>query len=116
MSTETIEKLRSDNRVDRPMRRHVVSRILAIVALSFPLAWAGLEIDRHDKQLMETYSHQELLVYLDAMMAHSYLEAFAYVFCAGLLFIVFVEGIAYCLRLGYDAWTRRSSARSGHPS
>lgn len=83
------------------MARQIISRVLAMLFLSFPLALAGLAFEREEQKAMETLSHAELVAHLNAGRIDSPYAVIAVVFCAGLLYVGFVEGVAYVLRWGW---------------
>jgi hypothetical protein len=61
------------------------------------------EDERAEQKVVATLSHNELLVHLNANRMDSLLAGIVLLFCAGLLYVGFVEGLAYVLRW---AWQR----------
>ncbi len=80
------------------MTKQIITRLIAIFFLSFPLAFMGLAVEREEQQAIATFSHAELVAHLNTARIDSAYAAVALVFCVGLLYVVFVEGMAYVLR------------------
>jgi hypothetical protein len=85
------------------MAKEIISRLLAILLLSIPLAYGFIDSERTEQKAVATLSHIELVARLNANRMDSLIGGVVLLFCAGLLYVGFVEGLAYAFRW---AWQR----------
>jgi hypothetical protein len=76
----------------------IVSRAFAILILSVPTGYILYEMDNRDWQIMQEYSHEELLAYLESVLVPSHLVAILIVFLVGCGTVACVEALAWTLR------------------
>lgn len=87
------------------MAKQIISRVIAILFLSFPLGLGVIALEKQDQKAMETLSHGELIAYLSANRIDSIYGACIMFFCAGLLYLGLVEGCAYILRWAWKQFS-----------
>ena len=80
------------------MLSSIISRALAVLILALPTGYIVHDMDTRDWQLMQTYSHSELLVHLEAVRLPSRTATIFLAVMVGLGFTACVEVLAWLLR------------------
>ena len=92
------------------MAQQIISRVVAIFFLSFPLAYIDLSFQQEEQKAVATLSHPELVAYLRAGFVDQQYVMVAIFFGFGLFYVGVVEGCAYVLRW---AWRQFNGSRKG---
>jgi len=85
----------------------VLSRVVAIAILSVPVGYLCQVIDNRDWDVIQDYSHGELLAYLESARLPGHFTAVLVVFLVGC-------GVTACVEL--LAWLLRSPFRKREPA
>jgi hypothetical protein len=72
----------------------IISRAIAILILSVPAGYVFHETDNRDWQVIQGYSHDELLAYLESALLPSHLATIIMVFLVGCGTVACVEALA----------------------
>lgn len=80
------------------MATSIVSRALAILILAIPAGYIVHELDTHDREVIQSYSHEELLAHLESMRLPSLIVTIMVTLLVGTGFTACVETIAWLLR------------------
>ncbi len=99
-------KARQNKIMYRGLILNIVSRIVAIAALSFPLAYAAYLSDEEMKSRAADLSRQELLDFVVNSPTDSVGKAFLLIFGLGIVFVKTSEGLAFCLRWGFKKFRK----------
>ena len=80
------------------MLSSIISRAVAVVIIALPTGYFVQEMDTRDWQLMQAYTHSELLVHLEAVRLPSRTATIFMTVMVGLGFTACVEALAWLLR------------------
>jgi len=81
--------------------KQIVSRMLAVLLLAFPLALGGLSLDREELELIDRLTAEEYVSHVRENLPTSSFEAFLIVTVLPFLYLVAVEFVAYLIRKGW---------------
>ena len=88
----------------------ILSRVGALILTAFPLAAIGLALERQDQgALRQLRTYEELRAHVEASLLASYWAWFGIVLLMGFGYVALVEGVAFMLRLPFNA--RSNSGR-----
>ena len=79
-------------------RYNIISRVMSFLLLSIPLAFAAQEAAKSELNIYETYSHEQLLIFLKSVWAEGFMANWFSVLSLGGILYCTVELVAYAIR------------------
>ncbi len=90
----------------------LVSRIVAVIVVALPLAGLRLAIDDYERQAIANMNREELVDFVKQIHASGFLSAYALAAVTTLMLVLFIEAIAFGIRIGVGSITSQQSSQS----